>query len=163
MARFRDLPIKRKMSVAVLGTTTLTLLIACVAFIAYERIAFRQTMARNLNVLSDALARNCTGALSFDNKDDAEATLQALGAEPSVLAACLYTEKGAQFADYAKPGVAKDLPKKPKEDGARFGRDFLIWCARWCSMKAGLGRSTCAPTWRTSTPGFVNMPRSAAS
>src|SRR4051794_5211199 len=90
----RDLSIKRKLSMAVLGTTMIALLAACGAFLVFERLSYRQTMGRNLAVLADALAHNSAAALSFadlqDTTSDVEATLKALTAEPAVVAACLY-------------------------------------------------------------------------
>ena len=55
MRAFRDLPIKRKMTIAVLGTSGIALILACVAFIVYERHSFRIAMVRNLTVLADGV------------------------------------------------------------------------------------------------------------
>ena len=120
MKAFRDLPIKRKMTIAVLGTTGIALILACIAFIVYERHSFRAATVRNLAVLADVLALNSTGPLSFNAQDDAEETLQALKAEPSVSGACLYGADGSMFATYARAGVEKKFPGKPPADGAGF-------------------------------------------
>ena len=103
----------------------IALLVACGTFVAYERLSFRQTMARTLTVLADTLARTSRAAISFDQKD-AEETLQALGAEPTVIAACLYSSDGAQFAGYARPGAKQDFPARAGQDGIRFEHDFMV-------------------------------------
>ena len=126
MKAFRDFPIKRKMTMTVLGTTAIALVLACVAFIIYERMSFRAAMARNLTVLADVLARNTTAALSFSNQDDAEETLQALKVEPTVSGACLYGADGAQFATFARTKEDKKFPATPPADGARFDKDSVI-------------------------------------
>lgn len=126
MKAFRDLPIKRKMTIAVLGTTGIALLLACLAFIIYERQSFRSAMTRNLTVLADVLALNSTATLSFNNQDEAAETLQALKVEPSVAGACLYDAKDAQFAIYARAGTEKKFPAVPPSDGARFEGDNVI-------------------------------------
>ncbi|MEA3212605.1 MAG: hypothetical protein QOE70_5662 [Chthoniobacter sp.] len=128
---FRDLPIKRKLTVAVLGTTTIALLVACAAFVAYERVTFRRAMERNLTVLADALALNSTVALSFakdqDTTGDAEETLKALGAEPAVVAACLYNDEGAVHATYARAGGGKaEFPTKAEKEGTWIEGDFMV-------------------------------------
>src|SRR5436190_2155123 len=96
LAYLRNLPIKRKLTVAVLGTTTIALLLACGTFVIYERLSSRRAIARNLAVLADALGRNSAAALSFaetqDTKENAAEVMAALAAEPAVVAACLYTE-----------------------------------------------------------------------
>jgi methyl-accepting chemotaxis protein len=114
------------MTVAVLGTTTIALLVACATFVAYERVNFRQSMARNLTVLADALARNSPAAISFDTKDEAEEILAALGADPSVMAACLYSATGTQFATYARAGGEVKFPTQPGMDGTRLENDFMV-------------------------------------
>jgi signal transduction histidine kinase len=126
MGSFRDLPIKRKMTLAVLGTTLVTLLAVCAASLAYERVIFRQAMARNLSVLAEALASNSTAALSFNNADDAADTLEALRAEPSVEAACLYNTAGSEFATYSRGRVPQVFPRHPEADGTRFEPDHLV-------------------------------------
>ena len=126
MKAFRDLPIKRKMTIAVLGTTGLALIAACLAFIIYERHSFRGAMVRSLTVLADVLARNSTAALSFNTQEDAEETLQALKAEPSVAGACLYGADGAQFASYARTGAEKKFPARPPADVAGFEAEFAL-------------------------------------
>ena len=125
MSSFHDLPIKRKLTVAVLGTTLVTLLAACAAFLAYERVTFRRLMVRNLTVLVDALASNSTAALSFTNPDDAAETLRALSVKPTVEAACLYDADGARFAAYSRAGSETVIPARPEPDGTRFASDHL--------------------------------------
>lgn len=130
MTFFLDLPIKQKMSVAFLGTTTLALLAACGTFLAYERVSSQDSMARNLSVLADALARNSVAVLSFaklqDTRADAEEILTALGADPRVVAAGLYDDEGALHATYARDPGVENLPATPGKVGTRFEGDFLV-------------------------------------
>ena len=125
MQSFRNLPIKRKMTVAALGTTLLALLVACAAFLAYARVTYRQVMVRNNNVLADALARNCTADLSFNDPGATTETLQALRAKRAIEAACLYDAGGAVFATYTRGEEKQAIPTKPEADGTRFAPDHL--------------------------------------
>lgn len=129
-ASFRNLPIKRKMTLAVLGTTTIALLLACATFVVYERVSSRRAMERNLVVLANALARNTGAALSFaeiqDTKEGAAKILAALGAEPAVVAACLYTEDGSLHATYARVTAEANFPDKPPKDGTKIEGDFMV-------------------------------------
>ena len=54
------MPIRLKLSLAILGTTAASLLIACAAFIVYEKATFRDAMVEKDTVLADVLATNST-------------------------------------------------------------------------------------------------------
>lgn len=125
MQAFRDIPIKRKLTVAVLGTTLIVLIAACAAFLAYQRVDFRKMMVRNNNVLGDALALNCTAAITFANPEDAAETLQALSVKSAIVAACLYKADGVIFATYSRGGAPVKVPSQPEPDGVRFTPDYL--------------------------------------
>ena len=114
--RFRHLPIRRKLLVAFIATNAMALLVACIAFVAFEKITYRKSLARNLTVLADALGRNSTAALSFSNREDAEETLQALRFDPSVISGCLYSEAGEIFATYPPGMPVRAFPASPQND-----------------------------------------------
>ncbi len=126
MRTFRDLPIKRKLTVVILGTTTASLLLACLAFVAYDRLTFRQSLAEKMVALADVIAVNSTAALAFDVPEDAEQTLHAASANASILAGCLYDAQGEIFVDYERDGKGKMLPPHPAADGVKFTHDRLI-------------------------------------
>lgn len=117
MTSFRNLPIRRKLSVAFLGTTFAALLLACGAFVIYERMTFQKSMVDNLTVLADALGQNCTANLKFDNRDEGEEVLSALSFEPTVIMGCLFNNEGAFFAGYSTPEAGKTFPVAPGDDG----------------------------------------------
>jgi methyl-accepting chemotaxis protein len=123
---FRKLPIKRKLTVIVLGTTIVALLAACAAFVTYELITFRGALTEKLQVLGDVLGTNSTAAIQFKNDSDAEEVLGALKADPEVVAACIYSAEGQLFASYVRPGTPKSFPPKPGKDGARFDSGHAV-------------------------------------
>ncbi len=120
MRPFRDIPIKAKMIAALMSTTLIALLVACIAFIANDRVAFRKELAGNLGILADVLARNSTAALSFTDLEDATSTLQSLRAKPSVNVACLYNAEDNVFATYSREKKTPIIPGKPDADGTHF-------------------------------------------
>ena len=65
-------------------TSTVALLLACAGFVAYEVIAFRQTMTRNLTTLAQIIGDNSSGALDFNDPKAAQDILSALRAEPNI-------------------------------------------------------------------------------
>ena len=126
MTHFRDLPIRRKMTVAMLGTTLIALLAACAAFLIYERATFRAGMVRNLEVLADTLAKNNTATLTFNGTDEASDSLEALASDPSVEAACFYDSAGKSFATYSRGGQPVVVPPRPEDAVAGFASDRLV-------------------------------------
>ncbi len=113
------------MTAAMMGTAFLVLIVSRTTFLFYERATFRDAMARNLEVLADALARNSTAVFLFKDKEAAEENLQALGADPSVEAGCFYNADGTALGSYAREGrPALALPLEA--DGTHFGPDHLM-------------------------------------
>ncbi|MCD6059697.1 MAG: response regulator [Moraxellaceae bacterium] len=122
---FRDLPIGRKLTLAILVTSGVVLLLACIGFVAYESRTFRQGMVDDLGTLGRVVATNSTAALAFDNAGDARDVLAALRADPHIVFAGLYDNAGRLFATYPADLSATALPARPGRDGFHFGEQYL--------------------------------------
>ena len=122
---FNNLPIRRKLNLVMLLISTVVLVLACAALVAYERMAFRDAMARDLAILADVLAQNSTAAMQFDDPTTEETILRALRAEPYIVAACVYKADGNWFAGYSRAGLTPKYPPLPPGDGCRFEPDRL--------------------------------------
>ena len=85
------------------------LLIACVAFVAYDRVTFRQTMVHNLSIQAQMAGSNSVSPLMFNDPQAAENTLSALKAAPDVVSAGIYARDGRPFATYWRDGNAQAL------------------------------------------------------
>ena len=101
-ASLHNLPLRRKLTLLTMATSVVALLLACAAFVGYEQLTFRNTMARDLSITAEMFGANCAGALSFDEAGSAETTLKALQAQPHILAACIYNKDGRLFAQYRR-------------------------------------------------------------
>jgi signal transduction histidine kinase len=119
---FRDLPIKRKLTLIAMLTSSVTLLLAGVTYVAYDLITYRQAMSRNLSILAQIVGANSTAALAFNDRRAAEEILAALGVEQQIVSACLYTKDGGLFAKYLRSGTSSS---GPLEDCPRFGAGHL--------------------------------------
>ncbi|HYD83838.1 MAG TPA: ATP-binding protein [Opitutus sp.] len=115
----RNLPIRQKLAIVILTTSSAALLITCLSFFAYEFVTFRRTAVRNLATLGEIIASNSTAALAFDNPDDARETLSALRAERHIVAAALYDASGAIFAKYPAGLADSAVPAAPGKTGHR--------------------------------------------
>ena len=126
MIRIQDLPIRRKLTLAILLTCTAVLLAACGILAVYEVFEFRRAMARDTTTLADILGKNTRAALSFQDETAGQDILQALQSDPHVMAARLYNRDGDRFVDYARPGTTVESPPAPEEDGHRFEHGHLV-------------------------------------
>jgi len=93
----------------------------------FDFLGLRRSMTTDLATLADALARNSTAAMMFRDNRAAQDVLEALRAEPSVTAACLYTADGKPFAKYVRRGSrAQYLPPVVEPPLTRFEPGRLI-------------------------------------
>lgn len=121
MMRFRDFPIKHKLTIIIMLTSIFVLLLTATGFLIYEIIGFKKTMVSDLTSLAEVIGRNCTAALSFNDEKSAYETLSALSAKPNVTTACIYTKEGRIFARFqspkstgtAPPNISQDVKRQP--------------------------------------------------
>ena len=122
----KNLPIRRKLTAVILLTCAAVLLVACAALAGYEVFDFRRAMARDSTVLADILGQNTRAALAFDDDAAARKTLQALQSDPHIVAALIYDQNRAPFADYVRPGALAGFSTATMDDGQRFTDGHLF-------------------------------------
>src|ERR1700753_1724326 len=101
MSLFADLPVQRKLGLAMLVTSTVALVVACAVFLTVEYYGYRRSIVHNLATLAHISANYNTATIAFADQTGAQQNLEALRAEPQVIAATLYDTKGKVFAHYA--------------------------------------------------------------
>lgn len=101
---FHDLPIKRKLLVVIMATTTAAMLLTGLSIVAADNILLRGYLQREFSTLARVIADNSTGALAFDDPDAAGQTLASLRVRPHVIFACIYRPDGTLLATYARRG-----------------------------------------------------------
>src|SRR4051794_33445437 len=116
----RNTPIKRKLTLLILVTTSFALIFMGSALIAYEVVTFRRTLAANMSVLAQIVGSNTTAALAFDDPKNANEILSALSAERQITAAAIYDDTGKVFARFPQDQISTLIPPKPPRDGYRF-------------------------------------------
>jgi signal transduction histidine kinase len=104
MQFLNNLSIRRKQTLIIMLTSTLTLLLAVVAFLGVEALNFRGELTEEISTMARLAGDNCTAALDFNNPKDAEETLGGLRAEPPIANACIYNLQGEVFAVYQRGG-----------------------------------------------------------
>jgi len=101
------------------------LMLTCVAFLIYEYITYRNVTKHELSTVAQITSANLTSSLAFTDKDDAKEILQALKAQKSIIAACVYDTSGQLFAYYPESMKPKDFPAKLESNGYVFKANSL--------------------------------------
>jgi signal transduction histidine kinase/HAMP domain-containing protein len=115
----RNTPIKRKLIVILMLTSSVVLLLTCGTFVGYELLTFKDRTFQSLATLGEVIASNSTASLAFDNGTDAAEVLSALKARPQIVAAALYDHSGRLFAKYPASLPADSFRASPDSDGFR--------------------------------------------
>ena len=108
MIALRHWPIRQKLNLAIIGTSTLAIIIASGVLFSYVWFKMQDDILENLNAMGEAIARNSTAAISFQDAQSATETLSAMNAKPEITLACLYVSGQDQvFAHYTAGGSSK--------------------------------------------------------
>src|SRR5688572_8776196 len=97
-------------------TSGVALLLACAAFVGYERLVFRDAIVDELSTTAAIVGDNSAAALAFDDPASAYQTLKSLNTHPHVLGAALYDRNGKQFVGYRGTRATQGFTAPPAED-----------------------------------------------
>lgn len=126
MSRFGDLPIKRKLALAMVLVSIAAVLLTGGLRLAYELATFKQVAVDDLSTEARIIAENCQAALEFDNAETARETLATLRTHPDLVAAGVYRKDGSLLAEYrSAAAVAATFPHVNGE-GQRFEDGQLL-------------------------------------
>ena len=129
MVRFRDVSIRRKLLLINVLTTGVALVMASSAFISYERLRFQEDIARQLTTVADVIATSAAPVLAAHDPAAGKNVLQALFAEPRIVAACLDLPNGGALVCQGNAQIRADngdllLSRPIVEKGQKLG---VIW------------------------------------
>src|SRR5713226_9349377 len=113
MLKVQDYSIKKKLTWINMLVSGAALLLACVAFLAFDRSTFQATIVRSLSIQAQIAGANSASALLFSDPDSAGNTLSALKAAPGILFAGIYTPAGEPLAIYWRDLPGEALPLLP--------------------------------------------------
>ncbi len=126
----RELTLARKLTLTMMATSSAALLVACVFFLSYDVITLRRNIVDHLHSLADITAANVAAALTYNDPKSADLVLQALQAEPHIVAARIYDSHGQAFASYRRilSVLPARLPQLSPPAGSRLERDQVTEC-----------------------------------
>src|SRR3990172_3758528 len=121
MFSFRNLSIRRKLTLIITIITCAAILLACGAFLTFDIYRFRQSSVHDLETLAQVLGSNSTAAMTFNDPNSGHEVLQALSAKQPILGACLYRNDGRTFASYQRgSAVSRFSCPLVESDASRF-------------------------------------------
>ena len=121
MGSFRNLSIKRKLTLINMLICSAALALACVAFMAYDLYTSRWAMVWDLQIQAEMIGTNSAAALTFNDADSAREVLAALRAKPQIVAAWIYSADGQPLAKYLRADQpATQAAPMPQRDRSRF-------------------------------------------
>jgi len=98
------LSIRLKLIVIGMATTMTALLLACVTFLAYDYVSFRDQQLKALRTIADVMGAGSTAAISFNDYTTAGETLATLSAHRNVTRSVILLPNGRLFATYGRQG-----------------------------------------------------------
>ena len=122
----RQTSIKKRVQAVILAASAFVLLVTAAAFVTYEAFEFRARLVRSLSTVAAVIADNSAAPLAFENPVVAEDILDALIAEPDIVAAGLYDDEGKLFAKYPPALHSQLLPARPEKEGHQFRDGALV-------------------------------------
>jgi two-component system sensor histidine kinase/response regulator len=126
MQVFRNLSIKRKLTLMIMIISIFALLLSYALFMTYERIAERREMVRELTTQAEIIGNNSTAAITFNDPESAQETLSALKDQPEIISAVIYDGDQTPFARYRRADQPVDsAPPGPRAEGSYFAVDRL--------------------------------------
>jgi len=102
---FKNISIKQKLTAIILIISTLALLLSSISFMVFDQIQIKKKMVRDLQIIADIIGNNCSAALLFNIKRDAQETLSAIRAHQHILSASIYDADNNLFAYYQRSGT----------------------------------------------------------
>lgn len=94
--------IRTKLVALLIGSCFTALLVACIAFVVFDRQSSAEYKQHTLTVLADAVAASESGAVAFGDQASAKVVLQALAAEPSAEAARVYSAQDGLLTGWSR-------------------------------------------------------------
>jgi signal transduction histidine kinase/ActR/RegA family two-component response regulator len=126
MRLFGNLSISLKLRLIIMATSSVAVLLACAAFVAYDQVATRRWLASDLTSQAKMVATSVTAAIAFNDRDSAGDLLSSLHVDRDIAYACIRVQNGEPFAEYNRSGEQNVCPAEEQASETRFLNGHLI-------------------------------------
>ena len=126
MLSFRDLSIRRKLTVIIMATCAVVVAIATAAFLVSDFITYREHVVNQNAGLAEMIEVNASTALLFNDRQTAEKLLGALSTQKQIVSAAIYGGDGEVFARYDRDSRGVVPAARPAGTGHRFEEQSVV-------------------------------------
>ena len=124
---FRNISIRRKLTLIIMLISCSALLLAAAGFAINDLLAYRQEMIRQGETQATIIGNSSTAALLFKQPKPVEETIKALRGDRHLMTARVYDAEGQILVEHVREDVVRRAdPLKFTEDGHRFEHGQLI-------------------------------------
>src|ERR1700677_1664895 len=116
----RNIPIRRKLTLVVLVSSTAALLVASAALFAFQVYTFRQNFMQDLVSLAGIISANSTAAITFSDADAAREILSDLRAKQQIEEAFIVLPSGRVLARFGGNDTSVSSAEYPPRTGFQF-------------------------------------------
>jgi PAS domain S-box-containing protein len=109
VTEFRN-SLSKKLTAMNMLVSGVALLLASIAFFAYDLFTFRANLITNTSIQAQMIGSNAVSPLIFNDAQSAENTLSALRVSGHIVYAAVYSANGTYFAGYWRQGSNGTLP-----------------------------------------------------
>lgn len=113
MKFLRNLPVRSKLMIIMMITSTVSLVLACAAFAVTDYLSMKKQAGDELITLADVVAANSGAAILFGDAKSAQETLSFIRNQPYVMSAAIYDGNQDPLAQYARDGQPGQIPFIP--------------------------------------------------
>jgi signal transduction histidine kinase len=117
MRSIRNLPLRQRIVVIIMIISAAALVLSGGVLVTFDFLDARRDLQNSATTLARIIADNTAAAVAFSDPEAAVDTLSSVRAEPSVVAACVYTPQGlfAKFTPPGQPPCPDHAPSGPTE------------------------------------------------
>ncbi len=122
---YKKRSIRNQLMKVIMLVSGIVVLMTCAAFFLHEFFSFQERTIQQISTYGKIISTNSTAALAFESKEDAEEILNALKAEPHIIAAGIYDSNGNLFCAYPSGYKPEMLPAKAGVHGYHYTNSTL--------------------------------------
>jgi signal transduction histidine kinase len=110
MRLFRNLLIRRKLTLLMVLTTTVSLVLVCAAWLGSDYVMSQRDFLRSLEMMSEVTGKNVSSAILFEDPEFIDRAFEEFADQPHIRLAIAYDLSGHVVSSYRAPGLAPDHP-----------------------------------------------------
>ncbi len=124
---FRNISLKRKLTLVIMLPSSFALLLACTAFIAYELWTYKSRVVLAISIQAKIVGQYSGAVLAFGDDVGIQESLEALSVDPNIVAAGIFAKDSTLTAFYDREkNIEKLRIPKFKGNGYELNQQHLV-------------------------------------